>query len=135
MISLKNSAYATVLVLVTGCVGEPVTKTFDLKPVVRVFMHEAHRYTFFVAAGDELKVVEYKYVKEVTLRQDVPTGEPMWVHVTHTRQDFHVPIIQLEIHLHSANEINPAGWNHGKGGRGMTVAVEAEPTPMPILRH
>ena len=85
------------LTIVTG--GPLVERRID--NIVRVMMHDTAKYTLFLADGDRITATSYQ-VWDAVLITDVPKGEPMWA--MHRRK--HFAILSLEIHIHSAADIN-----------------------------
>ena len=93
--------------------------------IVRVLMHETNNFTLIQQNGIELKELQFRRCKSVQMLQDVPLGDPMWASYKLTyKNDRAYGELELTLHLHSAEDINGAGWNHGKFGRGQTVVVK-----------
>lgn len=98
-----------------------------IENITRVLMHEHRRWTLIVlpANSTELRMIYLKlvwgYAKVIN---DVPEGQPMWARVIWYKQWGESRIKRLEIHIHSAKDINGAGWNHGKFGHGQTQVIE-----------
>lgn len=108
--------------------------------VVRVFMHEPHRYTLFAQWQESKELVPYEFTVYsfehrdshgnvlarcgIHIRTDVARGEPMWA--TSERWGSSSPgnDCVLTIHLHDPTEVEGGGWDHGKHGRGTTQVVE-----------
>ena len=97
------------------------------RSIVRVMMHEPERYSVLVQEKDKsLKTLTYRGCQLIA---DVPKDEPMWLEVEMnkakeeiTDEGYHYK--WAKIHIHSADQLNGAGWDHGKGGRGQTEVVE-----------
>jgi len=102
--------------------------TNTVKNVQRVLMHEPGDYTFFYTnpkAQNELLPLRIPSVIKVNFFQDVPAEENSWLTFTSYGECLNICHAGLlELHLHSAQEINGAGWNHGKFGSGQTIVVE-----------
>jgi len=102
--------------------------TTTVKNVERVLMHEPENYTFFYTnpkAPNELLPLRIPAVIKVNFFQDVPAEENSWLTFTSYGECLSICHAGLlELHLHSAQEINGAGWDHGKFGRGQTIVVE-----------
>ncbi len=114
--------------------------------VARVFMHEPHRFTFLVKNDNGSLGQLTVDSANIEIIPDVIEVLPMWVVYTcasrYDRQTQNYAKIWnckplpsnfshwrtspaiVKIHIHSAEEINGADWNHGKFGRGQTIAVE-----------
>jgi len=102
--------------------------TTTVKNVERVLMHEPGNYTFFYTnpkAPNELLPLRIPAVIKVNFFQDVPAEENSWLTFTSYGECLSICHAGLlELHLHSAQEINGTGWDHGKFGRGQTIVVE-----------
>ena len=106
--------------------------------ISQVLMHEPTNYTFLVDHGDnttgQLQLngvyLPVKIIRDVEENKpisitffcqngrtckDIPSNFSRWrvLYVTN-----------LTIHLHSAIEINGAGWTHGKQGKGETLIIK-----------
>ena len=99
--------------------------------IVRAFMHETDNYTFLVnGRADELVLRSVRVVarNETHIFRDVPANEPMWVKYFEADEvcsNIHYcRASHLEIHLHSEEDLNTSGWDHGKFGRGETTILE-----------
>ncbi len=105
------------------------TETKRMDGVSRVLMHEPSRYTFLMEKPDGT-VAQYSfgqgcYGNIPETFHDVPVGQPMWIEYRTGNPDTDQAFDQLlSIHVHSVTDINGAGWNHGKFGRGQTTVVE-----------
>ena len=115
-------------VLASGCAPE---KTGDrkLERIVRVLMHDPGHFTFLAEqpnTGELIQVtVDLHSNCGVRILQDVASDQPSWTRwETWTRGGGICDVRNLEIHIHSADEVNGAGWDHGKFGRGQTTVVE-----------
>lgn len=120
------------ILILAGCAGpRPPARDRTIQNVVRVLMHERGRYTIFSEpkTGNEPLVEENFYIlSRVPIFKDVPPGGAMWAKV-HTEYSYdlfdYVPQdTKLEIHVHGPEDINGAGWNHGKFGRGTTTVIQ-----------
>lgn len=95
--------------------------------IVKVMMHEPERYSVLVQDTDKsLKTLTYRGCKLIA---DVPKNESMWLEIEMnkakeevTDEGYHYK--WAKIHIHSADQLNGAGWDHGKHGRGQTEVVE-----------
>lgn len=111
--------------------------------ITRVFMHEPGYFTFLVENTDSKKVSQLRvktYRDDTVLMEDLEEGQPIRVEYScgnNHRSEFYqcksippnfsnwnVYAKKLTIHLHSVKEIDGAGWNHGKFGRGQTTVVQ-----------
>jgi hypothetical protein len=111
--------------------------------IVRVVLHDVHMlnnsagkspvdrvyqgvYSVWSEGKDKELVPFYfsPYQFRTWLYKDVPVGEPMYVKFTNEVVNYWEDRRYCEIHIHSENEINGAGWDHGKGGAGQISLVE-----------
>jgi len=124
-------------------------KTEIVKPtvvsgIVRVLMHNLGSYTFLVKQADKKigQLSIHANVQRVHLVEDLTDKEPMRIEIVcgwwnsdrdnqytckpipQTFSYWSISANQLVIHLHSVRQIDGAGWNHGKFGRGTTIVVE-----------
>jgi hypothetical protein len=102
--------------------------------VVRVFWHEYSRYSVMVKEpnSNELKMIEFARYScprddsggGIHFYQDVETSKPMYINykVMH-RVGFGSCVVQLDFHIHSENDVEGSGWNHGKFGSGRTAVI------------
>ncbi|MDO8622474.1 MAG: hypothetical protein Q7R80_04550 [bacterium] len=123
----------------TGC-EDKKQSTLRIDHVVRVFMHEPHRYTLLAQHAESKELIPYEFTvyrfeyKDsagkllercgIHLKTDAARGEPMWA--TSDRWGHQPPgnDCVLTIHLHDPTEVEGGGWDHGKHGRGTTQVVE-----------
>lgn len=99
---------------------------------VRVFMHSPGDYSVMVQEGDELVVVHLKdgspYGVKPKIFKDVSKNKKMYYKVDIIPPSFwgasYTTYSNIEIHVHSEKDINGAGWNRGKFGRGQTEVIE-----------
>ena len=123
---MKKLYFLMVLMLIfTGC-GKPQERIekyyFD-----HIYMHEMNLYSFSKIEGNEVKSFRASpyWCQNTKVFQDLPKEEKMWVEVTTLYGDIYGErAVKVEIHIHDANEIGTAGWNHGKFGSGQTTKIE-----------
>lgn len=93
--------------------------------VTRVLMHEPKHYTFIYEDSHGIHEISWytgniKYIR-------IPLSQPMQV-VAKSHYEPSSPYGQLaydlEIYIHSSQDVNGAGWNHGKFGHGQTQVIE-----------
>lgn len=114
----------SVTFLLASCGKDTTTETVG--NIQRVFMHESNHYSFLCADekdSNELKQLSLGNVVSVRIFADVSEEENMWIRYTVVRSFNHSTEVFMDLHLHSAQEINGAGWNHGNN-KGETVVVE-----------
>jgi hypothetical protein len=114
------------LLSLPGCWTQKDFSVERYRNVERILMHEPNKYSF-IFKYDEAK--EYSLVTVNVwgvpkIIPDVTNGEKCWVEVGAPWVQNESFRISLTIHVHSAADINGAGWNHGKFGRGQTTVVE-----------
>lgn len=110
-----------------------------LDNVVRVFMHAPRRYTLYLAQENSPNIAQRTITVPNFTRQhdgqfvggsvrlitDVPANQPMWASAAYERmRSGEIQYTALEIHIHEAQEVNGAGWDHGKSGSSTTTVVE-----------
>lgn len=105
------------------------SETKRIDGVSRVMMHEPSRYTMLVEKSDGT-IAQYSFGggccgNVPKIFHDVPSGQPMWIEYRTGDPGKNSAFDQLlTIHVHSVGDINGAGWNHGKFGRGETTVLE-----------
>lgn len=92
----------------------------------RLFFHERDFYSVLIVKED--KTVEHKFFytnqyNKITLICDVEKGDRMWFE-EFKNGNWVERTLDVIIHIHSVDDLNGAGWNHGKFGNGMTVPIE-----------
>jgi len=147
---MKRTLSALLLLIplaLAGCDRADGIMAERIDGVERILQNSSDEYTFFVGKETEL-VMHHAYIKPiengfdadcskidcahqgVTFFQDVPADQKMWVLVRALQwnsrprsADMHY-CYGLEFHIHSVQDINGGGWDHGKFGRGMTTPIE-----------
>lgn len=94
--------------------------------IERVFMHTTKKFSVLVEKDNKFVIMEF-YCDNVAFQRDVPSGERLWAEAhykekTEVRNYGHPQA--LVFHLHDLREMNGAGWDHGKHGRGMVSPVD-----------
>ncbi len=118
---------ALALALAAGCTK--YSDPYRVENVTRVLMHEPSRYTLLTALPDG-RIEQHTYggyglcYKPPDLYHDVPPDKPIWAELREANDGCTPCTYVASIHLHSVEEINGAGWNHGKFGNGQTTVVE-----------
>jgi hypothetical protein len=107
------------------CAKEQVPEVIRLEGQLRILMHEQGRYTIFEEMPNGL-VRQHSFEicrdhKDPVITHGLPVKQPTWVEYQREQGGCNRLIA---IHLHSVSEINGAGWNHGKFGRGQTTVIE-----------
>ena len=121
------------VLILTGCTSgpKPPAEERKIENVVRVLMHQPKDYTIFSEPKNldgPLDEERLRNCSKVHIFLDVPADKPMFALVTLDYWDgieeWKPYPAKLELHLHSATDINGAGWNHGKHGSGTTTVVQ-----------
>lgn len=109
--------------------------------VEAVYYHESGRYSVAVLDGNELKMTRLPSGNHRQLTPkifvDVPAGQNSWYEIKYEKESEFSDIREIyfgkdsykikpfiHIHIHDVNDLNNAGWNHGKFGRGQTVKID-----------
>ena len=83
-----------------------------------IFYHEKGSYTLVTNGERSQLVMTTFYGAKVTIFRDIPQNRDPWALVQKDGGEERV-----EIHIRSIDDINGAGWNHGKFGSGTTVKI------------
>jgi hypothetical protein len=122
---MKRFLMIAVTVLIFSLLSCSTKQTnYKIDNVVRIFMHEKNYHTFFVQKPGSNAIEEVHLYASTQKFTDVPPDKPMWVNVFENTNSCGDMSTRLEIHLHEIEDVNPAGWNHGKSGRGQTTIIE-----------
>jgi len=92
--------------------------------IVALYMHQPYSYSVMMQNSNKLTTIILNANKEdIAIYADVPKGSNMWYKAKKTDVYCTYQYSDLEIHIHSVDDINTAGWNNGKFGSGQTVRV------------
>ncbi|MFH1430352.1 MAG: hypothetical protein ABIG71_02390 [Candidatus Uhrbacteria bacterium] len=121
---MRRIVVTLVVALVLVCCATRAEIRID--NVERVLMHEPNRYSLFTRSSDDSdRLTHHNIFTEPTIVTDAPGGEPMWATWTQYSDGCDGTIYRnFVIHIHSARDINGAGWDRGKNGRGQTTVIE-----------
>lgn len=120
----------SLVVLIGSCVysgvrhhGESQEET--VRDIHRIMMHEPHSYSFLLDDGQFHRYTIQRGSRSADILYDAPSDGYCWaeVHYSHYFGDG-MMCDRIKLHIHSPQEINGGGWNHGKLGKGQTVVVE-----------
>lgn len=96
--------------------------------IVAVWKHEVGRYSITYKEGHEL--IDYNFNKDgrsvypsFSIIADVPEDSNMWYEARYDL-NANMSTAKVFIHVRSIDDINGAGWNYGKFGRGSTERVQ-----------
>jgi len=108
---------------VEDCRRNPVPARVD--GVVRVFMHDESNYTVMTEDPLSHKLQTEDYWRP-TIIADAPSDRPMWVD-QQANPEMPCRVGRAVIHVHSAKEVNGAGWERHMNKsvqRGTTEVIE-----------
>jgi hypothetical protein len=109
----------TIVFMFKSCQCDPYSETIKFN-VQKVFMNESTRFTFLV--DDSLKEVNLLH-GDVKIYFDIKSDAPMYIVYHQECIGGTLSINYLEMHLHSKDDLNGGGWDHGKFGRGQTNVI------------
>ena len=127
-----GSLIVVTLLIGCNCSNSAYTKMPDekIENVVRIFMHEPSRYSIMIQDpnSSELKTMQFNLYNfcRAKIVADVPKNEKMWIFLKSKKHNVNKDTYytSFELHVRSAEDINGAGWNHGKFGSGTTTVIE-----------
>jgi hypothetical protein len=111
------------LFCLSSCDNGP--KQEKIENVVRIFMHEPGHYSLMIQLSGSISATmrtvnlsgcEPKFI------MDAPKDGEMWVYIEYPRLENDNRGI-ADFHIHSENDIDGGGWNHGKFGSGQTQVI------------
>ena len=94
------------------------------KDVRRVFMHQSYEYSIMVPKDGSGELNTIKVYGPAKIFSNTPDGSPMWAQARMKKDG---SFYSLEVHIHSAQEINGGGWEKRQNKqivKGMTEVVE-----------
>ena len=91
--------------------------------IVALWKHRVNEYSVTTQNGNKLTDKYLYYEKDIDIIMDVPIGSNMWYSGTYKECYNTRTYDKLEVHIHSINDINGAGWSAGKSGSGRTERV------------
>lgn len=128
MKSLLNLFLAIICVGLAGCTDYPLGD--EREDIVAVWKHDVNQYSVTLNNGEELidngfsfYKGEYFSYRKIKVVPDVPEGKSMWYEASYIK-NANANRAEVKIHVHSEKDINAAGWNHGKFGKGMLEKIE-----------
>src|SRR3989344_3680340 len=94
--------------------------TMEITGIVRVFYHTGNQYSVMYK-GKDGEILTTSWDKPTRIIADVPADKMMWGIKYLGGASFTGSYFKdCVIHIHTANEINGAGWDNGKLGKGTT---------------
>lgn len=116
------------MVIFAGCAQEKIPDE-KITNVARIFMHEPHRFSVFIQSPQSQEVIvrELKCHREdgVKFFTDVAPTENAWILLQFRNVGrFGWDITNIVMHIHNVQEMEGAGWDHGKHGRGQTQVIQ-----------
>lgn len=116
--------FVTLLIFVGCDFGKPLPNK-KIDGVVRVLMHEPRRFTLLIKEGTRSKLTMREFSGDIEILCDVPVSSNMWAEASYVRGLGSEELLShLIIHVHSQEDVNAGGWNHGKDGSGQTQIIE-----------
>lgn len=118
------------IIVISACIGIPyfTSKTEERnekQDIVAVWKHEANHYSVTVKEGNTLMDKAFYGNFSTIIITDVPKDKSMWYEAHFKESSFSGGgYDSLKIHIHSIDDINGGGWNHGKFGSGTTERVQ-----------
>ena len=125
----KLLAIALSTFLLAGCGnGKPLDPPKTYPNIEAVWFHENDNYSFTILENGKFKNIGVNSFYPFgggrsAVFPDLKPGEPMWARVSQAKCNGDIEI-NIEIHVHSIKDLQPAGWNHGKFGSGTTSKIE-----------
>lgn len=120
-------AFVLLTTMTIGCCGGDSDQPYNgkINNVVKVFMHQSSHYSVMYEDKEILRTWDFGNWAPVLIKKDVEKDAPMWVEYQGTKSEKYnsIKYKRITIHVRSADDINGAGWNRGKGGRGQTNVV------------
>ena len=125
-----------VFLVVSACSASPPAELTKVSGISRILMHEPGHYTFLVehSSGKVGQLEIHTGNVAVTMLRDLELDEPTRIEILcrgrsckPLPKDFSTWRMYpstLTIHLSSTKDVDGAGWNHGKFGRGQTVVIQ-----------
>lgn len=114
---------------VIGSTNNPGEQALMISGIERILMHKPGEFTFIQRSKGTNTLILHTLTcepKQITLITDVGPEKLSWVEYT-TINPAWDSCLKMVIHLHSSDEINPAGWSRRVGKRteqGTTVEIE-----------
>jgi hypothetical protein len=104
----------------------PRPKMIRIDNIRRVFYHTGQEYNvMYETVMEELVTVAWN--QPTRIFADVPADQPMWAEKYDRGPNFDGSYDKwCVIHIHSAKDMNGAGWDRGKFGKGTTNVIAEE---------
>lgn len=109
--------------LCLGCT--PIETITRYENITRVFMHGTHKVSFFIPHdNNEIRhIILYNEKHFIKYIQDVPAEDPMWA-IKRVKTEGCILDEQIEVHIHSVEDVNGGSYNYGKSGLDSINVVE-----------
>jgi len=96
----------------------------EKRECVAVWFHENNRYSVSVLNNKVLTNITFQHGVPVEVIFNLKEGEPLWYETNYTWNSFYGTTKgYIKIYVRNINDINGAGWNHGKFGSGRTTRI------------
>lgn len=114
------------LLMLTSC-DKPYDTHVEYTNVVAVYYHEGNSYSIATKTDHTISMtyLAADYDSQIDIFDDVLNTNSMYVVGNeHFNNGGVMDNSTWQIHIHSIDDINGAGWNHGKSGHGMTLRIQ-----------
>lgn len=113
--------------LLLGC--EVHSNVKPKTPIIALYMHEVGNYSVAVQEGEHIRMIEFRrqmITIPTKIIADVPNNDSMWFECFGTYHEMKSwsEDARCEIHIRNIDDINTAGWDHGKFGKGNTIRIQ-----------
>lgn len=101
--------------------GNPKGAPERIENIVRIFMHQPGDYSLMIKNPGSAEI-ETRRCPNVSVKiiQDLEPQQSIWALV----QKRIGTTSSMELHIHKPEDINGAGWDNGKQGKGTTTVIE-----------
>lgn len=112
-----------IALLLVGC-SDPIVHKYK-RDIVSVYYHEGNDYSVGIFDTGLLTIKRLPPAAHVSVWLDVSPEDNMWYECDFTRYKFTGDTTGgCNIHMHDIDDLNTAGWNHGKFGSGTTTRID-----------
>jgi hypothetical protein len=122
---VRTYGFALLCCLALASCGGAGISSKRIDNIVKVMMHEPGSYSLISQENEKPELTPFVFESyDIHLLADVPEGKPMYAELSEQNGEREKYWKTATIHIHSHRDINGAGWNHGKFGKGTTTEVE-----------
>lgn len=113
--------------LLQGCSDKRTPFKYD--NIKAVYYHEGNLYSFArmnpTSTNSEVEMLRFGgWMTRVRIFTDVAPSNSMWIEGDMVKEGGGGIHYEYDIHIHSVDDVNTGGWNHGKFGRGTTTRIQ-----------